>query len=333
MRVLVTGATGFLGYHAVERLLARGHEPVALVREGGDTGPGSGRAALAALGVARVTGSLEQPGSIAPLLSGIDAVIHCAGGGRAGGGADLLAQNAGTTATLLQAIASSGRRLRRFVLISSLSAHGPSDDGHARPDDAPPQPRSASGRSKAEAERLALAARGDVPVTILRPPAIYGPGDDRWLSFFKAVRRGIIPVMGQGGSTSLVFGPDCAAAIALAIEVEHPSGRAYSIAEGPARTWEQLGAGAARALDARALPLIVPRRSLALLGAAAELASSLRGKPSFFSRDKAIDAAAAHWVCDPAPLRRELGWAPAVAFEREGAELTARWYRAQGMLP
>src|SRR5262245_4380662 len=111
MRVLVTGATGFLGHHVVERLGREGHEAVALVRPTSDT------RRLGELGVRLVTGSLEDEGSLGPALAGVEAVVHCAGGGRAGGGADLFRQNAGTTAALLRATEASAPGLRRFVLI------------------------------------------------------------------------------------------------------------------------------------------------------------------------------------------------------------------------
>lgn len=326
MRVLVTGATGFLGQHLVERLIAEGDEPVALVRASSDT------SRLAALGVERRCGSLNDAASLAPLLHDVDAVAHCAGGGRAGAGVDLMQQNAGTTAALLDAITRSGRPLRRFVLVSSLSGHGPSLDGAARDEDAPPTPRSAYGRSKAEAERIARQFIDRVPITILRPPSIYGPLDDRWLAFFRAVQRGVAPVIGCASRTSVIYGPDCASAISLALRTEHPSGRTYAVSEPSVRTWGELGQSVARALGVRARVLAIPPSLVLAAGAVAEGVSQLRKKPSFFSLDKARDATAPHWVCDSARLRRELGWQPAVDFDADGARLTADWYQSQGLL-
>lgn len=334
MRVLVTGATGFIGSHLADQLIEAGHEVRALVRETSDTSH------LDALGVECVVGSLHDEASLDEALSsgpggGVDAVVHAAGGGKVRNTAEFYEGNTRTTENLLMAAQRRHRQrpLSRFVLISSLSAHGPSPDGSPETPDRAPHPVSHYGKSKLGAEKLALDASATLPVTILRPPAVYGPRDTRWATLFKGVRRrGLMPLPGRGHTTSLVYGPDVARAIHLALERPHPSGRVYFVEEGPVYRWEEVAASISEALGRRARPLRVPKPILGLMSRVAELWGRLRNRPVVLTRDKVADIRQRHWVCSAQTLRDELGWAPTTQFTQGGAAATAQWYLSEGWL-
>ena len=153
MKVLITGATGFLGTPLAAALRGDGVQVRALVRATSQT------EGLTRLGVECVVGSLDPPENLDVAVAGMDVVVHAAGGGRGRSPEQTCADNRDTTRNLL---AAARRVAKRFVLGSSLAAHGPSDDGQARGSSAPRAPTSHCGRSKAQAEELVLAARDEL---------------------------------------------------------------------------------------------------------------------------------------------------------------------------
>ncbi|MFW5921429.1 MAG: NAD-dependent epimerase/dehydratase family protein, partial [Polyangiales bacterium] len=151
MRALVTGATGFLGGHVVDALGARGHETRVLARATSRTED------LEARGLEVVRASFDDAESLRRALRDVDVVVHAAGGGIAKDVAALYRANTRSTRALLEAAPSS---LRRFVLVSSIAAHGPSAEGRAADGTQPDAPRSHYGKSKLAAERAALERAG-----------------------------------------------------------------------------------------------------------------------------------------------------------------------------
>jgi nucleoside-diphosphate-sugar epimerase len=321
---LVTGASGFLGSHIVSLLCAHGLRVVALIRRDAQ------RADLERLGATCRLGSLDDPAAIARALDGCDGVIHCAGGGEVTSFSEYFEKNTETTRRLIQAIDLARAPIQRFVLISSLSAHGPSPDGLPRPEDAPPSPVSTYGRSKLAAERLLLARQHDWPVSILRPPAIYGPGDRRWLPLFRGSARGVIPLLAGHRSASIVSGDDCARAVLHLVTHDHPSGWTGCVEDGQPLLWTAIAAAIAQATGTSPRILPVPA---ALLGAASQLnqwRAALSRRPTPFNSDKFQDMRQPHWVCRAQRLR-DLGWQPSLSFP-DGARLTAQWYRERGWM-
>ncbi|MEZ4268464.1 MAG: NAD(P)-dependent oxidoreductase [Myxococcota bacterium] len=326
MQILVTGATGFLGTHLVEALVARGHTVRAVVR------PSSNTEHLARLGATWVVASLEGGGGLAEAVVGVDAVVHAAGGGQAASLEVLDAQNHGSTCQILDALVASGQPLQRFVLVSSLAASGPSSDGRPRPVDVEPAPISDYGRSKVRAEAATLARRDAFPVSILRPPGVYGPGDTRLLGLFRAASRGLLPVVGRGHSASFVYGSDCAAAIVAMLERPHDSGAIYTVCDGGAHATESLARAVATAVSRRGRLVRIPAALLPPAAAVSRLVAALRGRPNILGPDKVRELRQRHWVCDHERIERELGWKPEVPLD-EGLAQTAAWYRQQGLLP
>lgn len=324
MRVFLTGATGFVGSHLAAELRSHGHAVRALVRETSDT------RFVERLDVEIVRGSLSDAERLAKELAGCDAIVHAAGGGRYRTYDDLVAQNVATTRTLLAATLAAAPRPRRFVLISSLAAHGPSTDGQPRDATSAPAPVSLYGRSKVEAERLALRAADEIAVAIVRPPVVYGPRDDRMLALFRAVSRGILPLWGRGATTSVIYVEDCASAVRTVLEAAPEAPSIFALEDGAPHAWEEIGGAIAKALGRRPVRLPIPTRALSVAAFFGEAAARLRDQPAFLSRDKARDAAAKHWVCDASALRA-LGWAPRVPLE-DGIARTLASYREDGLL-
>ncbi len=328
MRVLVTGASGFLGSHVAEQLAAEGHDVVALVRST------SSRRVLDRVPRIRFAlGAVEDAASTARAVEGVDAIVHAAGLVKARSPAEFRAINVTGTENLLAAARAHAPGLRRFVFVSSLAAVGPSHDGKPVSSDRTPSPVTHYGRSKLEAERAALAAKGDLPVTVVRPPMIYGPRDSETFAFFQTVSRGVLPLVAGGENTlSVVYVGDAASACVRAIFADVPSGRAYFVEDGTVYRWRDMLADVERALGKRAwVRLSLPFAVIQAAAVASEAYGRATGKAVMLTRDKLNELGAPHWVCDASDTRRELGWQPEVGWA-EGTRRAASWYRSEGWL-
>ena len=200
MKVLVTGASGFFGSHVAEELARQGVDVRVLLRRT------SSRAFLAGFPHEVAIGDVADAGSLPGAVAGVEAVVHAAGLIKARSAAEFDAINARGTANLLAAIGQAAPDLRRFVYVSSLAAHGPSEDGAPRRAEAEPRPLTAYGRSKLAGEEAVRASPISDRAVIVRPSVIYGPRDPALLSFFQAVRWRVAPLlMGGHNRISIVY--------------------------------------------------------------------------------------------------------------------------------
>ena len=327
MKVLLTGGSGFLGSYVAEQLVAEGHTVRALVR------PRSDKRVLEKLRSAEFApGAIEDAASLTAAVAGVDAIVHVAGIVKARKPADFFAVNTQGTRNLLDAALARGG-IRRFVYVSSLAAVGPSHDGSPVHEDAEPRPVTHYGRSKLDAERAVLAAGDRMPVTVIRPPMIYGPRDRETLAFFTSVRNGVLPMTGDGSNTlSVVYVADCAAAVVRAVTRQAPSGKAYFVEDGAVYVWREALKVIETALGKRAFIRVgMPMGVVKMAAAATQLWGSLTGTAQMLTLDKVNELTQPHWVCSGEGARRDLGWEPRVQWE-QGVLEAVKWYREQGWL-
>jgi nucleoside-diphosphate-sugar epimerase len=329
MKVLVTGASGFLGSHVVERLSAAGEQVRALVRRT------SNRRHLASLpNVEFFEGSVEEIDRMRDAVDGMDAVVHAAGVIKARTPDEFFAINVGGTSNLIQAARNlaNGRRLKRFVLVSSLEACGPSADGAPVPSHQE-NPVTAYGRSKLAAEKVVLSARDEVPVTLLRPGAIYGPRDEEILEAFRSIQRGLLPLVDGGRAKGVwIYATDCAEACIRAIHADVASGSIYFVDDGCGPiAQKQMLADAERALGRNAFVRAnLPVPVLMTVARGLEVLGRVANRPVMLTREKA-NMLLQNWICTSEETCRELDWQPRVPWN-EGIQRAVDWYRQNGWL-
>jgi nucleoside-diphosphate-sugar epimerase len=322
MKVLVTGASGFLGSHVAEQLLARGDQARCLVRKSSNT------KYLEQLGVELAYGAVDQPDSLGPAVVGVDAVIHCAGLVKARNAEEFDAVNHRGSAALATAVAEHNPSVKRFVLVSTAAIMGPSEPGIKHQRDTPPRPVTEYGHSKLRGELAVRALSDKIAVTVLRPPAIYGARDPEMFAFFQMVSYGVAFKMGGGfDAMEVVYGPDCAAACIQAIDAQVPSGSVYFVTDGEPRSFDQMATDIASALHVETWGRpVIPLSVLRIAARASEAFGRVANKPMMFTKDKVNELAIKHFEFDTDSTRADLQWTPKVSF-REGAKLTAAWYR------
>jgi nucleoside-diphosphate-sugar epimerase len=331
-RVLVTGANGFVGSHLAEHLLSLGHEVTCLVRETSDL------AWLKGLPVRLAHGEAREPSSLPAAVEGQEYVFHAAGATRAWDEKGYIETNALGTLNMLRACAAQKNSVRKFILVSSQAAAGPSPDGVTVTEDMPPRPVSAYGRSKLLAEKFAHEFQDRLPVTIVRPTDVYGPRDHDGLYFFKDAKKRVSTIIGfRPAKLIATYVTDAAAGIVLAGLSEKSAGRTYFICSDKEHTWDQVVDAIAGALGVRVLKLRLHGQTVKMLGrwimsvASFQRALGLRKKPPLLTVSRTIEVAERFWNCSCERAKRELGFAPKVDL-KEGARMTVQWYREHGWL-
>ena len=300
MRIALTGGTGFVGGHVLTALLTRGHRVAALTR----------RAQPARDGVDWVGGSLNDVTALGALCANAEAVVHVAGVTNAPDAAAFDAENRLGTALTLDAARAAG--VTRFVHVSSLAAREP---GLSR-----------YGASKRAAEDTVLASALDW--RIVRPPAIYGPGDIDNLELFKFARRGLMPLP-PAGRLSVIHATDLARLIATLAE-DAPTRCSYDADDGTPGGWSHRAYARAIADAVGRRPMILPLPR-SLLGVGARIDGTLRGPRARLTPDRVAYFCHLDWTIDPTRRPPATLWQPQIA-TASGLEETAAWYRAHSWL-
>ena len=325
-KALVTGATGFVGSHLVERLLDEGLEVACLVRST------SRLTWLEALPVERRTADLENVDALTRAVAGVDYVFHVAGLLRARTAEAYAAVNIEGTRRLLRAVDRAGTRLRRFVYVGSLAAVGPNPTPEPVGETAEPHPVSGYGLSKLGGERAVLAEKARLPVTVIRPPAVYGPRDGTFLPLFVTAQRyGLAPIIGSPSKElTLVHVRDLVECLWLAATADAARGEVYFVGSGN-HTWSEVIDAMEAALGRHLRRVRIPAPVARLVGEFGELKWTLTGKPQVVCRRKINDLLQTRWTCSWLKAERDLAYQPKVSLI-EGMQETVAWYASHGWL-
>ena len=326
--VLVTGASGFIGRHLVRRLMERGDRVFCLVRATSRIDQ------LWSAGAHLITGDVTDQGGIerALAMSQADIVFHLAGLTKTLRTDDFMRVNAGGVKSVAAACA--GRTEKPvLVVVSSLAAAGPCVVGRPRIESDAPTPVSAYGRSKLAGEQGAAEYAGVVPISIVRPPMVFGPGDGSLHELFRLVARwGLHIVPGRGERYfSLIYVADLVEGLLLAAEKGerlHPNGSPgqglYFMAAEDCPSYAELGQAISAAMGKKRPAVIhLPGPLMRLIGLCGDAIGQLQRRPDWVSSDKITEALAGSWTCSSAKAYADLGWSPT-------ATLADRLYETAG---
>ena len=326
MKVLLTGASGFVGSHILDSLRRRGLATALLLR------PSSNKRFIEPHlpDVEVRPGSIGDPESLRQAMPGITHVIHCAGAIKAGRAAEFYEVNQAGTRNMVAAINGQGGQVRRLVHISSLAVAGPAVPEKPAREDAAPAPVSEYGKSKLAAE-LEVRNHCRAEYVILRPPAVYGPRDMEFLRLFRTVKSHLLPKFGRAQPCSLVFVRDLAETVAGCLDLPAASGKTYFVASREVVTGQVIAEEVAAQMKVWTLPLPLPAALWWPICLARELWSRLTGRSNVLSLQKLAELRAPGWVCDPTRLERETGCVCATTLKAGVAE-TLSWYRQHNWL-
>jgi len=301
--VAVTGATGFIGGALARRLATAGWRIRVLVR------PTSSRRRLGGVAADLVVGDLGDLDSLRHFVYQAEAVVHCAGAVRGASQGYFDCVNVEGVARLVHAAAGE-HPAPRFLLISSLAAREPGLSAYAA--------------SKRRGEEVLAAGSGTMPWAVLRPPAVYGPGDRELLPLFRWMARGIAPVLGSGNARfSLLYVDDLAEAVVRLLSEDTGVQRTFELDDGRpgGYTWTDV-VGIMTSLRCRSvIPVRVPALFLRVLAALNLAAARVIGYKPMLTPGKVRELRHANWVCDSAALRGATGWSPKISLE-EGLRRT-----------
>lgn len=327
----VTGGTGFVGSHVVEELLRRNVEVRCMVR--------SDPKWLADLDVTYVHGDLSDVETLWTALDGVTHVYHVAGITRAPEWQPFYEINVKGTLNLLGAIKHAAPTVERVLLTSSLAAVGRCEATLAT-EEHPLRPVSRYGKSKAQMEE-ALHENHEMtesywealPLTVVRPPAVYGPRDRDILDFFQAVQWHVCPVVGSGSerSLSLVHARDLARGMVEASVSPTAEGETYLLGSERPYAWNEVKRAATNALDTWAVTVPVPPVLVGGVGAVAEAWGILTGTYPPLNRDKAREIRHAITAGSIEKAQKHFDYAPRIPLT-DGVAETISWYREQGWL-
>jgi nucleoside-diphosphate-sugar epimerase len=315
MKALVTGAAGFIGSHLAEALVKKGYEVTCVARKTSDL------RWIEHLDLEYIICDLADIESCAGKIKDFDYIFHLAGVTKALSEKDYFLANAEYTRKLVQVAARDNLKLTRFIYLSSLAAIGPSSDCLPVREDSEPAPVSVYGRSKLEGEKAVREFKDRIPVTIIRPPAVYGPRDSDFFVMFKMIKKGIFPYWGKC-YYSLLYVEDLIQGILLSAEKEEAEGRTFFLTDETVYTNEDIAGEICSALGARALKIRLPRSVLPFLA----FFGQKMNKKGIINTDRIRDFRYSHWTCDGGKARNELGFKSKITL-REGIKWTADWYK------
>jgi len=323
---LVTGPNGFVGSHLVSALLSEGVRVRCLVRRTSDL------RWIRGLPVELVTGELSDRASLVQAVSGVRRIYHLGGVTRAANRESYFRANAGGTENLLSAAVQAAAGIAKFVYVSSLAAAGPSRTGDPVREDMEPKPLSWYGMSKLEAEKICLSYSDRLPVSILRPPPVYGPRDTDFLMYFRMLSRHISPAPGwRSRYASLVYVDDLVQACLAAGKHPDSRGRTFFVISDECVSYAELAEAISRAMEKKAFTFHLPMAALFIAAVFQEAVSRVTRKTPLLNLQKAREFRERRWVCSGDSIREMLGFKPRFS-SLAGIPPTVEWYRREGWI-
>ncbi len=322
-KVLVTGGSGFLGSHLINKLLSEGFEVFVATRQC------SNHNYLLNLNIKEIAVDWNNNQPIKNPLE-VDYVIHCAGTTKALNYYEYTKGNILPTIKLLKEIDKQRHRIKQFIFISTQAAAGPSPFCYPINETHQPKPISDYGLSKLKAEIEVLKYKNRFPILILRPCSIYGPRDYEFLPLFRLIKNNISLIVGDGtNQVNMIYVSDFVDIIIKSIaKLSKPI---YFATDGHIYNWSKIISTAQEVYGKKPitikLPIFIPK----VLGFINDYISKLNKKPSLLNSQKIREMIEKYWLCDPSMLFREINFKPKYTL-KQGFENTLSWYKKENWL-
>jgi len=333
-KILITGASGFIGSYLVEEALKQGFEVYAGIRRTSNKQfLQDKRIHFLELSFSSTSKLKQQLIAAKQLYGSFDYVVHNAGVTQANKKEDFFKVNCGYTKNLVSALKASDMHLQKFVLISSLAAYGPGDSETFAPIELgqKQEPISVYGKSKLCAEEF-IRSSNLFPYLVINPTAVYGPRDKDFLEFVKLINKGIEPYIGiHKQMISLIYVKDLSRSV-INLVGSPISNQSYIVSDGLDYLKDELGAAVKSVLDNRTLKIKIPAIPIRVVIAAIEKIYQLfLGTFPFLNTDKVKEISSPNWLCNSSKLWNDISSSPNYYLEA-GMKETIEWYKENNWL-
>jgi nucleoside-diphosphate-sugar epimerase len=326
MRILLTGANGFIGSEVAKKLTAQKNNVRCFVRSSGSL------QWLADLKTEIFYGDLFDKVSLKNALKNIDMVFHLAGVTKSSNVQGYERGNYFATKNLLDTIIENNIKLERLLFVGSQAAYGPSTSLEPIDENQFPNPLTFYGKSKLKAQQYVEKFKDKIPTTIVLPSAVYGPRDKDVLEFFKTVKLGIIPQLGgRDKYASMVHVADLADGIIAAAQNKNTIGQKYFLTNPSPCSWGEIARITLNHLGKSAIHVNLPLTLINTIAGVTEVIARIRKKPNILSRQKVIEMKQDFWICSPKKAWQDFGWEAQIDLDT-GIKETLGWYVSEGWL-
>jgi dihydroflavonol-4-reductase len=323
---VVTGANGFVGSHLVDLLLENNYIVRCITRKNSDL------KWLHSKNIEFFNSGLMDKDGLRKAFQGADYIYHVAGVVKSKKPEGYYLGNVETTRVLLETAVEFKNTIKKFLIVSSQTAAGPSLNGNAITEEEPCNPITTYGRSKLAEEELAKSFMNVLPITICRAPAVFGERDTEIFIFFNTFSKGLMTTIGfDQKKISLIHVRDLVKGFILAAESDKSSGQTYFISSEKYYSWDEIGDITSKVLGKKPLKIRVPHSIVYTIAAIAQFVSMFSNKPATLNIEKARDLTRHAWICNTSKAIRDLNYHQCIPIE-EGIKMTCEWYKKQGWI-
>jgi len=326
VKIVLTGANGFLGSHLVDRLLLEATEVHCIVRKSSN---------LKCLQDPRIhihPCGLTDVSAMAAVFQNVDYIFHLAGTVAALSYKDYLYGNVELTKNLLEAALLSTTNLKKIVVTSSLAVGGPSTKDTPIDETSGFNPASQYGKAKVEQEKMCQQYQDRLPITIARPSVISGAREAELFEFIKTVNQGFVPLVGSEDKyVGIVNVKDLIEGFYQMAFSDKTAGEAYYLSSEEMISWKGLAEICAVKLNKKPVYLKLPHPIIKLAGRLSGAIGQLRGKAPTFDYEKAKEGVEEAWICKIDKATRDFGFKQTVSI-KDGVEEAIDWYKEQKWL-
>ena len=326
MKAVVTGGTGFIGSHLIERLRQKKYQITCIAKDAMYS------SVLTDPNIEVISGDLNGSLPWDLILQDADYFYHLAGVTRAKTNNDYYDGNYLTTKNLVGVCRQHGRNLKRFLYVSSLAAAGPCNNGHSIDEKCVCHPISHYGKSKLLAEQEVMKLKGLIPFTIVRPSAVYGPRDRDMFKYISMIRFHVQPLIGLKRKwLNLIHVNDLVEGIIQSTENPHAADEIFFLGHDKANSTQEIGDAISLALNCRRLKITIPVALVYGIGGLLEMMGKLTRQYVFFNIQKVREGCQISWDCSVEKVKSLTGFQPQISLV-DGMIHTCQWYRDNGWL-